>query len=77
MTEEDFLKKIGKRIKQIRKEKGLSQQQFAAALDYEKSNASRLESGKINPKIGTLYKVAKVLNVTLSYLIDNIDMEHK
>ena len=54
---------------QLRTEKGMTQQEFAAELDYEKSNMSRLESGRVNPRISTLYKVAKVLNVTLSDLL--------
>lgn len=70
MEESELLKKIGERIKQVRTEKGISQQELAAALDYEKSNMSRLESGRINPRIGTLHKVATVLQVSLSELVD-------
>lgn len=70
MTEKVLLKKIGNRIKEIRTEKGLSQQELAAELDYEKSNMSRLESGTTNPKIATLYRVAKALNIPLSELLE-------
>ncbi len=69
MEERELLQKIGERIKQLRMEKGISQQQLAAALDYEKSNMSRLESGRINPRIATLQKVANVLNVSLAELV--------
>ena len=69
MNDEELLAKIGERIVELRTEKGMTQQEFAAALDYEKSNMSRLESGRVNPRIATLYKVAKVLNVTLSDLL--------
>jgi putative transcriptional regulator len=70
MTEKALLNKIGLRIKQLRMDKGMSQQELAAELDYEKSNMSRLESGTINPTIATLYRVAKALNITLSELLD-------
>jgi transcriptional regulator with XRE-family HTH domain len=70
MTEKVLLKKIGSRIKQIRTDKGISQQQLAADLDYEKSNMSRLESGTLNPHIATLYKVARALGITLSELLN-------
>lgn len=70
MTEKVLLKKIGNRIKQIRTDKGLSQQELAAEMDYEKSNMSRLESGTINPTIATLYTVSKALNISLSELLD-------
>jgi transcriptional regulator with XRE-family HTH domain len=69
MTEKALLQKIGSRIKEIRILKGLSQQELAALLDYEKSNMSRLESGNVNPTILTLYKVAEALNVSLKELI--------
>ena len=69
MKEKELLAKIGERIVELRTEKGMTQQEFAAELDYEKSNMSRLESGRVNPRISTLYKVAKVLNVTLSDLL--------
>jgi len=70
MTEEDLLKKIGQRIKELRKEKGMPQIELAVELNYEKSNMSRLESGKVNPRILTLYKVAEALNVDLIDIID-------
>ena len=70
MTEKTLLKKYGQRIKQLRLEKGLSQQELAAVLDIEKSSLSRLEAGKKNSKLYTLYKVAKALEVPLSKLLD-------
>ncbi len=69
MNEEELLKRIGKRIKDLRIERGIEQQVLAAEIDYEKSNMSRLESGKLNLKIATLYKVAKALEVTLSEML--------
>ncbi len=32
-------------------------------------HCANVESGRVNPRISTLYKVAKVLNVTLSDLL--------
>ena len=70
MENKVLLRKIAERIKEIRTQKGLSQQEFAAKLDYEKSNMSRLESGKVNARITTLYAVAKVLEITLPELVN-------
>ena len=69
MTEEELLRKIGQRIKELRIEKGMSQIELAVELNYEKSNMSRLESGKVNPKIATLYKVSKALGISLIELV--------
>lgn len=70
MSEKAFLLKIGKRIKELRIASGISQQELAGEIDYEKSNMSRLESGRVNPKIATLYKVAKALKISVTELVD-------
>jgi transcriptional regulator with XRE-family HTH domain len=56
---------VGKQIQKIRESKGLSQQDLAAKCNFEKSNMSRLEAGRVNPTLSTLEKVAKALDVTL------------
>jgi transcriptional regulator with XRE-family HTH domain len=67
---EDLLQiKVGKRIQQIRIEKKLSQQDLAAKCNFEKSNMSRLEAGRINPTLSTLEKVANALKVTLAEIV--------
>ena len=69
MTEKEVLKRLGLRIKQLRTQKGLSQADLGVEIDVEKSNISRMESGKFNTKILTLFKVAKALDLTLSELM--------
>ncbi|MBL6662599.1 MAG: helix-turn-helix transcriptional regulator [Flavobacteriales bacterium] len=61
---------IGKRIKRIREEKGVPQQVLAAQCNMEKSNLSRLESGRSNPTYYTLYKISFYLNIPLSNLTE-------
>ena len=70
MKDSEIMMKMAGRIKKLREENGLSQQEFAAKIDYEKSNASRMESGKVNFRLLTLAKVAKVFNMTLSQLMN-------
>lgn len=59
---------IGKRIRQIRESKNMSQVDLASACNFEKSNMSRIESGNTSPNIFTLYLISKNLNVNLSEL---------
>jgi ribosome-binding protein aMBF1 (putative translation factor) len=54
--------------KQIQKLKSISQQDLAAKCNFEKSNMSRLEAGRVNPTLSTLGKVANALDVTLAEL---------
>lgn len=69
MTEKQLLKKIGLRIKQLRTEKGLTQLEFGYRIEVDKSNVSRLESGRFNTKIYTLFQVAQALEIDLSDLL--------
>lgn len=69
MNKEDLLIAIGKNIKNIREEKNISQAELAARCNYEKSNMSRIESGKTNLTIGTLLNIAESLNTTIVKII--------
>ncbi len=55
--------KVGKRIQKLRELQGLSQQDLAAKCNFEKSNMSRLEAGRVNSTLSTIEKVAHALNV--------------
>lgn len=61
---------IGERIREIRESKGISQQDLAAACNFEKSNMSRIEAGRTNFTISTLYKISIALEVKLTDLVD-------
>ncbi len=68
MENEEFLVSLGSRIKQIRREKKISQVNLAAKCDFEKASMSRIESGKTNSTILTLRKISKALEVDVSEL---------
>ena len=69
MSEQEVLKSLGTRIKKIRQEKNMSQQDLAMACDFEIASMSRIESGKANPTINTLNKISIALNVHISLLL--------
>ncbi|NYJ26630.1 helix-turn-helix domain-containing protein [Allomuricauda sp. ARW1Y1] len=60
--------KVGERIREIRVQKNLSQQDLAAKCNFEKSNMSRLEAGKVNCTLSTINKVAIALDVKIEEL---------
>ena len=49
------MKKIGALVRQIRKNRGWSQTQMAAALDVAKSTVSLYEHNKRDPRDGTTF----------------------
>lgn len=69
MNEKEILWRLGQKIKSIREEKSITQEQIAFNMDTDKANISRLESGRVNPRFITLLKVANELNITLSELL--------
>ena len=70
MKKEQLQQKIGERIKEIRESKMISQQNLAAMCNFEKGNMSRIESGRTNPTIETIYKISQALGVKMVELID-------
>jgi putative transcriptional regulator len=68
MKKEVLLKKLGKRIKEIRKEKGITQVQLANWIGKDQQSIQRLESGGVNPSFFYLMEVAKGLEVDIEKL---------
>ncbi len=56
----------------MRKEKKLSQAEFAVLMNRDINTLSKIERGVINPKITTLINIAKALDISLIELL-NID----
>lgn len=61
----DLGKKLGTRIKEIRKSRGLSQERLAEKVDISPRYLSRLEVGQQIPSIETLTGLAEALDVQL------------
>ena len=59
----------GKRIQQLRKTKGLTQEQFAAKLNISDRHLGKIERGEGTASIDLLVEVAISLNTTLDFLI--------
>lgn len=60
---------IGKRIKQLRRERGLSQSALAQSLNKTLRTIQKYESGEIMPALDVLYEMALALNVSLADMI--------
>lgn len=72
MNKEFVLKKVGKKIREIRLEKGLTQQDVAARIQgsTDATNISRLEAGRSNPTVFMLHRLSLVFEVPMKKLID-------
>lgn len=47
------------RVEQIRKEKGIRQEELAAALEVSRQTISSLENGRYNPSILLAFRIAR------------------
>jgi len=60
----DNVKKLfGKRLKEIRKSKKLTQEKLAELVGLDSQNISNIENGKYKPSDESLLKISKVLGV--------------
>ena len=53
------------RIEEIRKEKGIKQEEFAKIFGVSRQTISSLETGKYNPSIFLAHKIAKYFEMTI------------
>lgn len=63
---------IGERIKKVRLSLGLTQKKLGELCGIAEPTIRRYELGKLNPKIGTLNKIAKALGVPVTELDSSI-----
>ena len=66
----DNKKLLGKRIKELRKRAGLTQEKLAELIDIETTSLSGIESGRHFPSLTTIEKISKKLKVELKALFD-------
>ncbi|WP_126652974.1 helix-turn-helix domain-containing protein [Chryseobacterium aureum] len=72
MEKSEILKLIGKRIKELRIQKGISQADLVGRMEgnIDPTNISRIEAGRTNPTVITLYRIAEALEVDIKALLD-------
>lgn len=62
--------KFGKKLKQLRKERDITQEELADKTDLTIESISNIERGIFGPKFDNLEKIAKVLKVEVKELFD-------
>ncbi len=61
--DDEALKLIGERIRDIRIKKKISQETLANECEIDYSQVNRMELGKVNFSISYLYRIARALNI--------------
>lgn len=65
------------RIEEIRKERGIRQEEFAKYMGVSRQTISSLENGRYNPSITLAYKIAKYFELTIEevFIFDEEDLK--
>jgi transcriptional regulator with XRE-family HTH domain len=70
---EALLRSLGRRIRSLRAERGLSQEGLAERAGLHRTYVGGIERGERNPTIRNLEQISRALAVSLSVLVKGID----
>ena len=65
----DMRELVGRNVKRVRRERGLTQEQLAERSGFSQQYISGLEQGRRNPTIVSIYELATVLGVSHMELV--------
>lgn len=68
----DILSRFGRRVRELRQARGLSQETFAVSCGLDRTYVSGIERGKRNVSLRNLQLIAEGLNVDLSKLLQGL-----
>ncbi len=63
------MKECGKRIRQLRKAQGMTQEQLALKLNIGDRHLRKIETGEKGPSVDILVEISTLFNVSLDYII--------
>ncbi len=66
----EFTKRLGARLREVRKAKGLTQQELAEKAILHLTYVGHLEVGKYHPTVFVMWKISKALGVSMKELTD-------
>ena len=64
---------VGKRIRELRKQQLISQEDLAEKADLDRTYITSVECGKRNISIENLYRIANALDVTMEELFRGVE----
>lgn len=71
-TSEDITFRLGERLRQLRRDRGFSQEAFAAKCGLDRTYISGIERGKRNVSLRNIELIAKTLGITISELMKGL-----
>lgn len=72
LTKKEFCTQVGYQVRKLRLQKQISIEQLALDAGMEYTQVSRIELGRINTSIYQIYRISKILDVTLTELLKDV-----
>lgn len=70
MKYERFQQRLASRLLELRQTAGLSQEQLAVRAGITRQHLQRLEAGQNDPKLETVFKLARAFRMSIGELVD-------
>lgn len=67
---EQLVFNVGRKLKRLREELGLSLRQLGEKADVSPSTIQKIENNQISPTLGTILKIAKALGKDIQFFLD-------
>ena len=71
-TPDDILVRFGRRIRELRSQRGYSQEAFAHACEMDRTYVGGIERGERNVALRNIDRIAKTLDVPLQQLFEGL-----
>lgn len=71
------MQNYGNRLRYARKQKGFTQVELAEKLGLTQTSYQRMETGKHDIKLSTIYNICKTLNISSDWLIGLVEEEEQ
>lgn len=72
-----MLEEFGERVKDLRKNIGLSQEKFALKINMDRTYLASVEAGKRNISLRNIEKIADGFDMSISELFEGVENEEK
>ncbi|MCA9006673.1 MAG: helix-turn-helix transcriptional regulator [Planctomycetaceae bacterium] len=68
----DILKRFGERVRELRKEQGYSQENFAYACELDRTYVGGIERGERNVALRNIERIADTLGISVAELMEGV-----
>jgi transcriptional regulator with XRE-family HTH domain len=72
VTERQALKTFGKRVRELRKARGWTQEELAEAADLHENYVSRLETGEQEPGLFVILRLARAFEMSAGEVLGHV-----